>query len=198
MAYNAQSPASMPTDTPHDDADAEDEDDDPSVFERIQDDPEICNNCFRRYQAVYEINGVWLHKHDAGPSRLRDSITDIVTDERIPGPDTHRVPNEPAAKGTRRVCTCGYPTGETNRPLSKPRFMHYGVALLTRVTETTTDTLATNVSPHYFYRELYTAKTDPARQFADDDLYADAVAMTVQDARTRANQRDTDADHTRS
>lgn len=162
---------------------------DEPLFQRVQRDPEICTNCFRRFQQVYAINGVWLHGQDAGAHHLRDSIADIVTDERIPDEENPRVPKDLPSHGTRPVCRCGYPAGETNRPLDKRRFMEYGTRLFTRLQEHTAHDLA----PRPFYRHLYTLKTDPAEQFADDRLYARAAQEALRRARMRG-PHGTDAD----
>lgn len=147
-----------------------------TLFERVKRDPEICRNCFRRWRAVYEINGVWVHtsKH-AKP--LRQSIADIVSDQRIPGPDSERLPDAIASRGTRRVCECGYPPGARNRPLTKGRFFDYADHLHERFSEHTPD--GGDPCRETFYRELYARKTDPAEQFADDRIYADAAQIAL-------------------
>lgn len=147
-----------------------------TLFERVKQDPEICRNCFRRWRAVYEINGVWVHtsKH-AKP--LRESIAEIVTDQRMPGPDSERVPNTLAAHGTRQVCECGYPPGTRNRPLAKDRFFDYADHLYDRLCEHTPD--GTDPDHETYLRALYASKTDPAAQFADDRLYADAAQRAL-------------------
>lgn len=165
-----------------------------AIFDTIQADPDICSNCFRRTHKRFERNyRVETYQDDEGEWDVRPvevqgiEITLPGGDTQILGgkPDrvfrqgeqTTKVPERGAHRGLRTVCVCGFRWGPQevveewkNRPLNKKTFFEYADRLLERVRENGVD-----LDEDTYYEELDEMKSDPDQQFADDDMYRDAL-----------------------
>lgn len=138
-------------------------------FKRIQRDPDVCNNCFRRTHQRKERNyAVRLHE---GEIWVDEVDNDNVPDEVRPyDSETDYLRLDPSARGTRVICACGFPDDEKLRPLPKDLFLAYGRNLFHRYLEA-----GIEINGEMLMHRLEGLKSDPDKQFADDRLYMKAT-----------------------
>lgn len=178
---------------------------DAAFTELIQQDPDICDNCFRRTHERFERNyrlepyqvdfGEW----DVRPVQvsgieieLPNGDTEVLgqppDDIYGKGENLTSVPADMPAGGVIATCKCGFrwaPQEEVeewkNRPLAKKRFFEYAERLKRRLEEAGVD-----FDEEAFDRFLDDKKSDPDEQFSDDTLYARAVGHASSVASVRS------------
>ena len=185
---------------------------DSSPFVEVQQDPDVCSNCFRRthgrYERNYRLDVVQVEDEDgkqrwtvepvevsgveielpSGETELIGGMEDDVF--RYPH-ETTKIPEKGAPRGMRTICECGFrysPELEwKNRPLKKRTFFEYADRIAERLREN-----GVGFDEDAFFDELDALKSDPDEQFADDKMFSKAAkhASTVETVRNRAAASD--------
>lgn len=148
-----------------------------SVFqERIQEDPDICNNCFRRTHDRFVNN----YSVDTYEGELWIKKIEGVSDSLYRhDDDTDRIPADKMTAGQKTVCVCGFrPFSQDHesdsdwkdRPLSKERCLAHAHRLHARLSEA-----GIEIDKDCFLDVLESLKSDPDNQFADERLYQQAI-----------------------
>lgn len=150
------------------------------VFENIQEDPDICSNCFRRTHDRFERNyRVEVVKED-GESKLWFAEVDGFSDSVFRREkNTTRIPENGGYRGMITICKCGFRYVPShildekddwkNRPLNKSTFFDYAENIEERMVENGVD-----FDKETYYSTLDRLKSDPEKQFKDDSLFEKA------------------------
>lgn len=159
-------------------------------FDAIQDDPDVCNNCFRRtherYDREYAVDWVWnpsTQEYDFWPRPVERGITRRrrpAETDRIPAGDRH---------GMRTICECGVrhvPEDEREgdwkiRPLPKDLFFDYAEILAERVRE-----LGYYFDSYRYEETLAELKSHPEWASRDDDIFRRAVGAATAEGGTES------------
>jgi hypothetical protein len=170
-----------------------------SLFKEIQNDPDVCSNCFRQTHDRIEQNyrlevyfnedeGEW----DVTPVdvqgveiELPNGETEVIggKDDRVyRKPEyTTKMPESGAHRGIRTICQCGYRWGPKreieewkNRPLGKKKFFEIAERLLARVREA-----GATIDEDAYNEKLDAMKSNPDQQFADDRIFDAAVSYAI-------------------
>lgn len=153
--------------------------DDPDLFvERIQQNPNVCSNCFRRTHVRFRLT----HRYQTYDGEL---VCEEVDGEAYPKPRRARkgvtvrdvFPADQAASTheTNR-CPCGaYSNYTTLRPLDKDRLIEYGQ----RVAEEFNRQEDVRFDDDAFFDTLRELKSNPDRQFEDDSIFTEAVSVAA-------------------
>lgn len=166
-------------------------------FKEVQQDPDVCSNCFNRkrhrYERNYRLETVYNEDEsewDVEPMPVKGLELTVAGETEIVGgvPDdvyadqnTITIPERGSHRGLRIICDCGFryvpdhdlASDETwkNRPLNKTDFFDYAENLIERYRED-----GVTLDENQFFEELDELKSDPTEQFADDRLYQIATS----------------------
>lgn len=141
--------------------------------ELIQQNPDVCANCFRRNWDRYEVNFYQpIHKADDRFYPLRDSIAPIVSDKRYPTEETQSAYDE---HGERVICKCGVMSAfDKERPVSKRQLLDY----VNHLTDTLEE-LDVDFDEDVLYDHVRARKADPKYQGRDDEIIGEAVERAI-------------------
>lgn len=134
------------------------------LFKEVQEDSDICNNCFRRTHVTYErnfsvttFNGELWAKEIEAPDRSY----------KLPDQTTY-VPGVNASEGTHVYCTCG--CYEAIRPVTTQRAMEHAKRLYDRLEE-----MGADVGRDVLLDEVRHRVTQPENQCQLDSVLSEAV-----------------------
>lgn len=145
-------------------------------LKRVQRDPGVCNNCYRRYRDHYDDEYVYLPDKDE-IRHVRRSIEPIFSGESRSTESATTIPKEPVSHGLGTICECGQPSGIQIRPLKKRMLAEYGENVLERLEE-----IEIPIDGEAFRERLMDLKSDPDEQFADDRIIMKAIETARKDA----------------
>lgn len=157
---------------------------DGNVFdELIMGNPDVCSNCFRKIRDRYQINLVNV-KGEA--HELRRSTEKIVrTDNDYNDSElADFVESDETCENGVPYCECGIvlPGFETERPLSKAKFLENRNRLVDRLEEVGLD-----FDRDEFREYCYQAKTNPDNQFCEHRIYRHAIDHVIDVQQIRAD-----------
>lgn len=146
--------------------------------DRIQGDPDICNNCFRKLFERSEKNYTIRQKGgDLYVTEIRKSIKPLITDQRY-GQDVVEAPAETMTRGQTVVCECGaYHYWQTVRPVSLDDAIDMTKRLAERMCEKGIS-FDEDVLFDYIRREM----SKPENQGTQDDVFRYAVHIAIEAA----------------
>lgn len=147
------------------------------TFQEIQDDPDVCANCFRKLRDRYERNyRVETFRKDGQTKLWLQPVDDMGHDVYRRPQDTIKIPQEGGLNGMVTVCECGYrytPDRSVewrNRPLDKRDFFEYAENLYDRL-----DEAGVKYDRDELEEELSRIKSRPDMQKKDDLIYEKAI-----------------------
>lgn len=156
-----------------------------SAFKEIQRDPDVCSNCFRRTHDRFENN--FIVRQDHGELYIEE-VEDQDDSVYRRHQDTMRIPEKRVYGGMTTVCECGFryePDAEwKNRPAPKGTLMRYAENLARRLEEA-----GVGFDHEEFLDIVREWKSDPGRQFRDDELLDEAVSEASARHRIRNGRR---------
>jgi hypothetical protein len=143
--------------------------DDPSdqnIFDDVQQDGDICNNCFRRTHQTFERNYViktfedelWAKQIDASPRSFS-----------LPHQTTY-VPGVNASEGTYTYCKCG--SHAALRPVPKQKAMEHAKRLYDRLEE-----MGAGADKNVLLDEVRERMSEPENQGRFDTVLKEAVGV---------------------
>lgn len=133
-----------------------------SCFKLIQEDPDVCNNCFRRTHERYERNyALDVHKGESWARPVE--LPDRLYPQHITG-----VPNDPASHGMSIVCECG--CSEAIRPVSKDRALRHVGRIAERLEE-----MGVDFDRDDLFDEARRLLEQPENQCKQDSIFDRAV-----------------------
>ena len=159
-----------------------------SVFKSIQRDPDICSNCFRRthdrFDRRYAVD--WVYDPSEQDYDFWPRLVDRGESVRRRRGATTKVPADEASQGLVTTCECGarwQPPEELDddetwkfRPLDRDAFFETAGRLADRVREIPR---VESFDEQTYWSILEDRKTDPDEQFADDDIFQEAVERST-------------------
>lgn len=143
-----------------------------TIFDDIQKDSDICNNCFRRTHSTFERNFAVDTFVPEGSNEAELWAREVeLPDRSFPHPDeTTYVPGVSAAEGTHVYCTCG--CYDPVRPVSKRRAMEHAKRLCDRL-----DEYGVDFDPDVLLDEVRARMSEPENQGKFDTSLKEAVKI---------------------
>lgn len=148
------------------------------AFSRLQKDPSICNNCFRKRFDAEEINFIWTSYHGSMWAKpVKKSMQSVLLDYREYSLDEDVVPHPKGTIGMTHHCPCGvFRSSTTLRPLSGSELTEVGQRVIERAREK--DYV---VDADQFFDKLRELKRDPDEQHKDDSILKRALDAGIQE-----------------
>lgn len=149
-----------------------DDESEQTLFDDVQQDSDVCNNCFRRTHSTYERNFVVDTFRPPGSNTSELWAREVDLPDRAwtePG-KTDYVPQDPASRGTSVTCICG--TGDAMRPVSKDDAMEHAKRLYERLREYGAD-----VDRGVLLDEVRARMSEPENQCRFDSELKEAVTV---------------------
>lgn len=144
-----------------------------SVFKKIvQRNPEICNNCFRRWRRLYDRN--YVVESDGYVRPVRDTVRDINSPSVYSVDDTTEDFQHEECGGKTFVCECGHLSG-TTRPVS----VDTGIEMAHRLASLLDDE-GIAFDQDVLFDHVRTELTQPENQGRQDSVFDDAVTAAVE------------------
>ena len=137
-----------------------------SPFKSLQEDPDVCNNCFRRTHERYERNYA-LDTYNGEPWARHVELPDRLYPMHITG-----VPNDPASHGMSIVCECG--CSEAIRPVSKRTALSHVGRIADRLEESDE-----NFDRDDLFDEARRLLEQPQNQCKQDTIFDKAVRYSI-------------------
>lgn len=144
--------------------------DEQTIFDDVQQDSDICNNCFRLTHKTFERNFAVDTYTPPGQNTAELWAREVDLPDESWAEETTYVPQDPASRGTSVTCTCG--CEDAIRPISKETAMEHAKRLYERLVEK-----GVEVDQGVLLDEVRARMSEPENQCRFDSELKEAVKV---------------------